>query len=33
MDAETFAAVYGYEWYIRTGPRAALDDLPSGGWW
>jgi LmbE family N-acetylglucosaminyl deacetylase len=33
MDAETFAAVYGYEWYIRTGPPAALDDLPSAGWW
>ena len=27
LDPDTFAAVYGYEWYVRTGPPAALDDL------
>ncbi len=27
LDAETFAAVYGFEWYIRTGPRGLLDDI------
>lgn len=27
LDAATFAGVYGYEWYIRTGPRGVLDDL------
>lgn len=27
LDAETFRGVYGYEWYIRTGPRSVLDDL------
>ncbi len=27
LDAETFAGVYGYEWYVRTGPPAVLDDL------
>lgn len=27
LDAETFAGVYGYEWYVRTGPPGPLDDL------
>ncbi len=27
LDPDTFAGVYGYEWYIRTGPRSLLDDL------
>jgi LmbE family N-acetylglucosaminyl deacetylase len=27
LDAETFAGVYGYEWYIRTGPHGPLDAL------
>jgi LmbE family N-acetylglucosaminyl deacetylase len=27
LDDETFAGVYGYEWYVRTGPPAVLDDL------
>lgn len=27
LDPETFTGVYGYEWYIRTGPRSVLDDL------
>ena len=25
-DAD-FAAVYGYEWYVRSGPRGPLDAL------
>ena len=27
MDADAFAAVYGLEWYIRTGPATGLDTL------
>ena len=27
FDDDTFAGVYGYEWYVRTGPPAVLDDL------
>lgn len=27
LDATTFAGVYGYEWYIRTGPPGPLDTL------
>lgn len=27
LDDETFAAVYGYEWYVRTGPPGVLDTL------
>lgn len=27
MPADTFAAVYGYEWFIRRGPRGVLDEL------
>lgn len=27
FDADTFAAVYGYEWYLRTGPPGPLDAL------
>lgn len=27
LDDDTFAAVYGYEWYVRTGPPGVLDDL------
>jgi LmbE family N-acetylglucosaminyl deacetylase len=27
FDAATFAGVYGYEWYIRSGPPGVLDDL------
>lgn len=27
LDAETFAGVYGYEWYVRTGPPGALDAI------
>lgn len=27
LDADTFAGVYGYEWYLRTGPPGPLDDL------
>lgn len=27
LDAGTFAAVYGYEWYLRTGPPGPLDAL------
>lgn len=27
FDADTFAGVYGYEWYVRTGPPAELDTL------
>ena len=25
---QNFAAVYGYEWYVRRGPRTVIDDLP-----
>lgn len=28
LGQQNFAAVYGYEWYLRTGPAGALDDLP-----
>jgi LmbE family N-acetylglucosaminyl deacetylase len=27
FDADTFAGVYGYEWYVRFGPPGPLDDL------
>ena len=27
MDDDTFAAVYGYEWFVRRGPRGRLDVL------
>lgn len=27
LDDDTFTAVYGYEWYIRTGPAGVLDDI------
>jgi LmbE family N-acetylglucosaminyl deacetylase len=27
MDARSFAAVYGYEWFIRSGPEGAIDAL------
>ena len=27
LDDDTFAAVYGYEWYVRTGPAGVLDEL------
>lgn len=27
MDDETFAAVYGFEWFIRRGPAGAIDSL------
>jgi LmbE family N-acetylglucosaminyl deacetylase len=27
FDDDTFAGVYGYEWYVRTGPPAVLDEL------
>lgn len=27
MDDATFAAVYGYEWYVRRGPRGLLDEI------
>lgn len=27
LGEENFAAVYGHEWYVRRGPRGALDDL------
>ncbi len=27
LDPATFAAVYGYEWYVRTGPPGLLDRL------
>jgi LmbE family N-acetylglucosaminyl deacetylase len=27
FDPDTFAGVYGYEWYVRTGPPADLDTL------
>jgi LmbE family N-acetylglucosaminyl deacetylase len=25
LDPDTFAGVYGYEWYVRTGPPGPLD--------
>lgn len=28
LGQQNFAAVYGYEWYVRLGPPGALDDLP-----
>ncbi len=28
LGQQNFAAVYGYEWYLRTGPAGAIDDLP-----
>jgi len=28
LGVQNFAAVYGYEWYIRSGPAGPLDDLP-----
>ena len=27
MDDETFRAVYGYEWFIRRGPRGPIEEL------
>lgn len=27
MDDDSFASVYGLEWYVRLGPRGILDDL------
>lgn len=27
MPAATFADVYGYEWYVRTGPAGLIDEL------
>lgn len=27
LDEDQFAAVYGYEWYVRTGPTTILDTL------
>ena len=27
FDEATFAGVYGYEWYVRTGPPAVLDEI------
>ncbi len=27
MDDATFAAVYGFEWFIRRGPRGPLDEI------
>lgn len=27
LDADTFAGVYGYEWYVRTGPPGPIDRL------
>ncbi|MCX6521784.1 MAG: PIG-L family deacetylase [Actinobacteria bacterium] len=29
MDDETFAAVYGYEWFVRRGPVGPLDTVAS----
>lgn len=28
LGEKNFAAVYGYEWFLRTGARNALDELP-----
>lgn len=30
LDDETFAAVYGYEWFVRRGPRGPIDRLDIG---
>lgn len=27
MDDETFAAVYGFEWFVRSGPRGPIESL------
>ncbi len=27
LDADTFAGVYGFEWYVRSGPPGAIDAL------
>lgn len=27
LDPETFTGVYGYEWYVRSGPRTVLDEI------
>ncbi len=27
LDDETFEAVCGHDWYVRTGPPSARDDL------
>ena len=27
LDGDTFAGVYGYEWYVRSGPIGVLDEL------
>ena len=27
LPESTFAAVYGYEWYVRRGPAGVLDEL------
>jgi len=27
MPAATFADVYGFEWYVRSGPHGLIDDL------
>jgi LmbE family N-acetylglucosaminyl deacetylase len=27
LPTEAFAAVYGYEWFVRRGPRGPLDKL------
>ncbi len=29
MDDEAFRAVYGYEWFVRRGPRGPIEDLLS----
>ena len=29
LPVDAFAAVYGYEWFLRTGPPGPLDALPS----
>lgn len=29
LGQQNFAAVYGYEWYVRHGPVGPLDDLPT----
>jgi len=28
LGQQNFAAVYGYEWYVRHGPTGPLDTLP-----
>lgn len=30
LGEQNFAAVYGYEWYLRSGPETVLDALPRG---